>query len=135
MISLLLRLHTKYSEKPDSYIPIDKRSGMSVSREYRYVKKKHEKKSCSHFLTLIFHPFYRQSRIGDACFFVEKLLDRISLLDDACAASIVNCRKTLWPHYHEEKARIDEEQEKKEALEKKKKAKVNFGKSKYIMNT
>ena len=99
MISLLLRLHAKYSEKPDSYIPIDKRSGMSVEKDYR------------------------ESRIGDACFFIEKLLDNIFELDEACALSIENCRKTVWPHYHEEKARLDAERELREAAEKKKKAK------------
>ena len=67
----------------------------------------------------------RESRVGDACFFIEKVLDRIYELDEACAQSFETCRKQLWPHYHEMEAKRDEEQEKKEKEEKKKKAKVS----------
>ncbi len=98
MISLLLKLHSKYSNRFDSYVPLDQRSGATVSREYR------------------------ESRIGDACFFVEKLLDRICETDEQCRASVEGWRKQLWPHYHKDEAKKDEEQEKREAEEKKKKA-------------
>ena len=98
IISLMLRLHSKYSAKPDSYAPPSSRSGLSVTEEYM------------------------ESRVGDACFFIEKVLDRIVSLDEACAQSVDTCRKQLWPDYHEEAAKRDEEKERKEKEEKKRKA-------------
>ncbi len=95
----MLQLHSKYSGKPDSYMPPASRDGMSLTKEYR------------------------ESRVGDACFFIEKVLDRIVELDEACAQSVETCRKHLWPHYHEEEAKRDEEMEKREKEEKKRKAK------------
>ena len=35
MISLLLRLHSKYMGRLDSYTPLSQRTGMSVTPEYR----------------------------------------------------------------------------------------------------
>ncbi len=99
MISLLLRLHSKYSGRYDSYVPIDERSSESVTKEYR------------------------ESRIGDACFFVEKVLDRVCEMDESCRQSVDTWRKQLWPHYHAQEARRDEEMEKREAEEKKRRAK------------
>lgn len=60
--------------------------------------------------------------MGDACFYIEKVLDRIYELDSNCSAEIERCRKQLWPDYHEGEAKRDEELEKKEAEEKKRKA-------------
>ena len=67
---------------------------------------------------------YRESRIGDACFFIEKVLDHIYELDEACARSIDTCRNHLWENYHKQEARRDEELEKQEAEAKKKRARV-----------
>jgi len=98
IISLLLRLHAKYSGRFDSYVPLDKRTGESAKDDYR------------------------QSRIGDACFYVEKILDRICEMDAACRACVDACRKQIWPQCHEQEARVQEEQEKREAEAKKKRA-------------
>ena len=100
MITLLLQLHSKYSGRPDSYTPCDKRTdGVSTTKEYR------------------------ESRVGDACFFIEKVLDRIYEMDDACAQNVEASRKHCFPHYHAQEAQREAEQLKKEAEERKKKAK------------
>ncbi len=96
----MLRLHAKYSGRLDSYVPSDKRTGTSASKEYR------------------------ESRIGDACFYLEKVLDRICEFDPACRQSVDTCRKQLWPGYHKLEAMKDEEEERREAEAKKKRAKV-----------
>ena len=67
IVTLLLRLHSKYSGRPDSYVPKYSRYGVSVTEDYV------------------------QSRIGDGSFFIEKVLDKICDLDDACVDSI-SCR-------------------------------------------
>lgn len=100
IITLLLKLHSKYSGKPDSYVALGKRSGPSVTKEYR------------------------ESRVGDACFFIEKVLDRIHEMDEACAESIEASRKIVWPDHHKQEARVEEEAERRETEMKKKKAKV-----------
>lgn len=100
IITLLLKLHSKYSGKKDSYVPIFQRKGFSVEKEYR------------------------ESRVGDACFFIEKVLDLICEFDSLCAQFVQDCRKKLWPDYHEMEAKRDEERERLEAEEKKRKAKV-----------
>ena len=61
--------------------------------------------------------------MGDAGFFIEKLLDRICEVDDSCASTVEAERKRLWPAYHVKEARNDEEQEKREQEEKKRRAK------------
>ncbi len=38
IISLLLKLHSKYSGRRDSYVPIFQRKGMSAEKEYRYTQ-------------------------------------------------------------------------------------------------
>ena len=68
--------------------------------------------------------FCRESRVGDACFFIEKVLDQICEFDSQCAQFVLDCRKKLWPDYHEQEAKRDEERERQEAEEKKKRAKV-----------
>ena len=37
IISLMLKLHSKYSGRRDSYVPIFQRKGFSTEKEYRYV--------------------------------------------------------------------------------------------------
>eukprot|EP00095_Tigriopus_kingsejongensis_P006031 maker-scaffold889_size84747-snap-gene-0.19 protein:Tk06031 transcript:maker-scaffold889_size84747-snap-gene-0.19-mRNA-1 annotation:"e3 ubiquitin-protein ligase ubr3" len=99
IITLLLKLHSEYSGKPDSFAPCEKRTGPSTTKEYR------------------------ESRVGDACFFVEKVLDRIHEMDPACAEDIEASRKRVWPDQHKKEAIVEEEAEKKETELKKKKAK------------
>jgi hypothetical protein len=101
IVSLMLQLHSKYSGKPDSYLPPASRQGISVT------------------------PEYTESRVGDACFFIEKVLDLIVALDEACSQSVDTCRKQLWPHYHAQEAKRDEEEEIREKEEKKRKARVS----------
>ena len=73
IITLLLRLHSKYSGRSDSYVPKYQRHGVSVTEDYL------------------------QSRIGNGCFFIEKVLDKIGDFDKASAESISACRQLLWP--------------------------------------
>ena len=35
IISLMLKLHSKYSNRKDSYVPIFQRKGLSTDQEYR----------------------------------------------------------------------------------------------------
>ena len=98
IVTLLLRLHSKYSGRPDSYVPKKQRaSGLSDE--------------------------YFNSRIGDGSFFVEKVLDKICDLDETCAENVAASRQALWPDYHEDEAKKDAEREKLEAEAKKRKAK------------
>ena len=60
IISLLLKLHSKLSGKPDSYIPLSER-GASDSDNVRETASQE----------------YRDSRIGDGCFFIEKVSSRL----------------------------------------------------------
>lgn len=69
IVSLLLRLHSKYSNRPDSYVPKKQRIG-SFSASDDYVS----------------------SRIGDGAFFVEKVLDQICDIDETCAESVHSSR-------------------------------------------
>lgn len=99
IVSLMLRLHAKYSGKQDSYMPKSERSGVSTSAEYA------------------------ESRIGDGCFFIEKVLDHICDLDSESAEHVASSRQLLWPDYHEDEARLDAERERAEADTKKRRAK------------
>lgn len=55
---------------------------------------------------------------------MEKVLDKICELDPMCEKNVENARQNLWPDYHAEAAKQDEEQARMEADAKKKKAKV-----------
>ena len=97
IVTLLLRLHSKYSGRPDSYVPKKQRaSGLSDE--------------------------YASSRIGDGSFFVEKVLDKICDIDEICAENVAASRQALWPDYHEDEAKKDAERERLEAEAKKRKA-------------
>ncbi len=93
IITLLLQLHSKYSNRPDSYVP--------------------QRQAQDHL----------DSRIGDGSFFIEKVLDKICNLDQACAETVNSARQSLWPDYHEDEAKKDAERERLEAEAKKRKAK------------
>ena len=73
IISLLLQLHSKYYGRPNSYVPLSKRSGTTTGRDYR------------------------DSRVGDACFFIEKVLDRICEMDGESSKAVEDSIKMLWP--------------------------------------
>ena len=73
IVTLLLRLHSKYSGRSDSYVSKYQRHGVSVTEDYLL------------------------SRIGNGCFFIEKVLDKIGDFDKASAESISACRQLLWP--------------------------------------
>ena len=75
IITLLLQLHSKYSGRGDSYVPIQERRDHTSTKEYR------------------------DSRVGDATFFIGKTLDRICQMDLACVKAVNDARQTLWPHY------------------------------------
>ena len=100
IVTLLLRLHSKYSCRPDSYVPKGHRIGTVSATED-----------------------YAQSRIGDGAFFIEKVLDKICKLDDSCVEAVASSRQTLWPDYHEDEAKKDAERERLEAEAKKRRAK------------
>ena len=99
-VTLLLQLHSRYSGRADSYVPLADRTGYTVTDEYR------------------------ESRVGDACFFIEKVLDKIGLLDEACAQAITDARKALWPHYFMQKAERDLDSERVEMAAKQRRAKA-----------
>ena len=104
IISLLVKLHSKLSGKPDSYTPKPERSKVP---------------SLAHTLT----PEYAESRIGDACFFVEKVLDKICDLDSACEHFVKHTRAQLWPVQHAKDSMEDLEQERDEIEARKRRAK------------
>lgn len=68
ILSLLLQLHSKLSEKPDSYQP--KANSVSTVDE---------------------------SRIGDGVMFVERLLDIITLSSHEKMQDVLNIKQRLWP--------------------------------------
>ena len=88
---VFFQLHSKNSGRGDSYVPITERSGHTVSKEYR------------------------ESRVGDACFFIGKTLDRICEMDPACAQAINEGRQSLWPHYFARNSDRDADQEREKA--------------------
>merc|ERR1719225_1785503 len=96
IISLLLKLHSKLSGRPDSYIPWQERLATPS-------------------LAATTTQEYSQSRIGDGCFFLEKVLDRISRLDSACDQFIKVTRTQLWPTQHAREAELDIRQEQEQA--------------------
>ena len=98
IISLLLKLHSKLSGRADSYIPLAERRNIA---------------SLSHSTT----DQYIESRIGDGCFFIEKVLDKICNLDTACDQFIKVTRTQLWPTQHAREAEMDirQAQEEEEA--------------------
>lgn len=103
IISLLIKLHSKLSAKPDSYTLKPDRAKIAT---------------LSHTVT----KEYQESRIGDACFFVEKVLDKIFELDSACEHAIKVTLAHMWPNQHANDAQEDIEQEKDEAEAKRKRA-------------
>ena len=103
IISLLIKLHSKLSGKPDSYIPKNERAKIP---------------KLAHSVT----QDYQESRIGDACFFIEKVLDKIYELDSSCEHSIKVTRTHLWPNQHASEAAEDIEQERNEAEARRRKA-------------
>ena len=96
IISLLLKLHSKLSGRPDSYIP-------------------HQERLVTPSLAATTTQEYSQSRIGDGCFFIEKVLDNISRLDSACDQFIKVTRTQLWPTQHAREAELDIRQEQEQA--------------------
>ena len=104
IISLLIKLHSKLSGRPDSYTTRVERSKIP---------------SLAHTIT----DEYAESRIGDACFFVEKTLDKICNLDSACDHAVKATRAHLWPTQHAREAMEDLEQERDEIEARKRRAK------------
>ena len=96
IISLLLKLHSKLSGRPDSYLPLNERRAQPN-------------------LLGTTSPEYIRSRIGDGCFFIEKVLDKICSLDSACEQCIKVTRTQLWPTEHQHEAEMDVRQEQEEA--------------------
>ena len=70
ILSLLLKLHSRLSGRPDSYLPSNERRA---------------------------DPTLMRSRIGDGCFFIEKVLDTICNLDGTYLQLIQDTRTQLWP--------------------------------------
>merc|ERR1719225_1991778 len=96
IISLLLKLHSKLSGRLDSYLPLNERRAQPN-------------------LLGTTTPEYVRSRIGDGCFFIEKVLDKICSLDSACEQFIKVSRTQLWPTQHAREAEMDIRQEQEEA--------------------
>ena len=103
IISLLVKLHSKLSGKPDSYSPRSDRAKVP---------------SLAHTLT----KEYAESRVGDSCFYVEKVLDKICDLDAACEHFVKITRAQLWPTQHAREAMEDLEQERDETEARKRRA-------------
>ena len=104
IISLLLKFHSKLTGRQDSYVPVAERAKMPA-------------------LTATTVPEYRESRIGDGAFFVEKVLDKICELDEACEHCVKVTRIQLWPIQHAREAQEDQEQEKDEQEARRRRAK------------
>jgi len=104
IISLLVKLHSKLSGKPDSYSPLSERKKDSKLAP-----------TCTQG--------YRDSRIGDGCFFIEKVLDKICDLDVACEQFIKVTRAQVWPTQHAREAQAEERQEREEAEARRRRAK------------
>lgn len=103
IISLLLKLHSKASGRPDSYTPLAERKNNPTLRNSTTQE-------------------YIDSRIGDGCFFIEKVLDKICSLDSACEQFIKVTRTQLWPTNHAREAEMDVRLEQEEAEARKRRA-------------
>ena len=96
IVSLLVKLHSKLSGKPDSYTPmVERRANPALANTTTQQ--------------------YKESRIGDGCFFIEKVLDKICDVDVACEQFIKVTRAQLWPTQHAREAQQEERQEREEA--------------------
>ena len=76
IVSLLIKLHSKLSGRPDSYTPLLERRSKPN-------------------LTATVTSQCQESRIGDGCFFIEKVLEKICDLDIACEQFIKMTRAQL----------------------------------------
>lgn len=104
IVSLLVKLHSKLSGRPNSYTPLSER-----------MLKPDMKATTT--------PEYKSSRIGDGCFFIEKVLDNICSIDIACEQFIKVTRAQLWPTQHAREAQQEEKQEREEAESRRRRAK------------
>ncbi|CAG0912404.1 unnamed protein product [Notodromas monacha] len=116
IISILLKLHSKLSGKPDSYEP-------PTSLEIR-PPVKHDKDS---------GPFISdpEGRIGDGPFFIKKVLDKICRLDVKNVEYIEMLRSKLWPkasrEEQQERARqVDRDERRRKARERQQKLMAEF---------
>lgn len=98
IISLLIKLHSKLSGKPASYLTRAERAKVP---------------SLAHSLTRE----YKESRIGDGCFFVEKVLDKICELDSASLNFVNQTKSQLWPTQEGEHGKADEQEQEREEIE------------------
>ncbi|GFV07299.1 e3 ubiquitin-protein ligase UBR3 [Trichonephila clavipes] len=102
ILSLLLQLHSKLSEKPDSYKPKQELSSEELN-----------------------------SRIGDGILFVERLLNQITVLGKSHLSVIQSIRQKLWPRKIDVTAspsseNIDKEERRRRAKERQQKLMAEF---------
>ncbi|KAF8771573.1 E3 ubiquitin-protein ligase Ubr3 like protein [Argiope bruennichi] len=102
ILSLLLQLHSKLSEKPDSYKPKENMSFQELN-----------------------------SRIGDGVLFVERLLNQIVISGGDSLNAIQNIRQKLWPRKVDVNAspsseNIDKEERRRRAKERQQKLMAEF---------
>ncbi|GFY54890.1 e3 ubiquitin-protein ligase ubr3 [Trichonephila inaurata madagascariensis] len=102
ILSLLLQLHSKLSEKPDSYKPKQELTSEELN-----------------------------SRIGDGILFVERLLNQITVLGKSHLSVIQSIRQKLWPRKIDVTAspsseNVDKEERRRRAKERQQKLMAEF---------
>jgi len=137
IISLLLRLHSKLSSSPDSYLPYwETSAAQNIIAEAESGKQNgldpatfHRDGYTTSYSPLFYTQLYNvmteqglhESRIGDGPFFIGNVLDRLCRLDTSCREYILEMKRKLWPkeaENEEEKLRREAEED----AERKKKA-------------
>lgn len=136
MVSLLLKLHSKLSGCPDSYVPFwertaavkliaDARAGVNngLNLFYPPAASPHPD-PCKENLVFSYTQLYQllyptDERIGDGPFFVAKVLDKMCAKEEtssSCRRHLLSMRERLWPKVKEdeEEVRAREEREKEE---------------------
>jgi E3 ubiquitin-protein ligase UBR3 len=129
MLTLLLKLHSKLSAVPDSYLPFwdtpealklkeEAKQGIENGFQVTSVEGEEEDSFSYSQLYDLLNP--SDSRIGDGPFFIAKVLDKISAKDEACRKTVIFLRERIWPKNaeDEEAARVREEKEKAERRKK-----------------
>lgn len=105
IISLLLRLHSQLSGKPDSYQPPSPTSTSNTSDLLDGSTTKND------------HLMKEMPPCGDGAYYVGRLLDKIASKSMSCHECVVRTRLALWPRavvMRETATREDEERERRE---------------------
>ena len=124
IISLLLKLHSKLSASPDSYVPFwqtedakrliaDANRGVENGLQIIFDSNGEASYSYSQLFEILHQCPAAKQRVGDGTFFISQVLDLIGVKDESSRNYILSTKSKLWPKNaeNEEECRLREEQE------------------------